>query len=177
MARVAGRSEGVALVMTPRLEVVAGEPPPAQEARRSDLDSGSLAPSEGEAAPSGALRPEQAPSAMAEITDRLRSAIAEAEAAISDLRAIAADMAGASSPVPPRVEQAERWIDTAVARRIANVESSTLYRWARRFDVGEKMPTGQWRFNERKLRALVKRGENVAGGGEVGDGGPLAPER
>jgi hypothetical protein len=76
-------------------------------------------------------------------------------------------------------EKPDRWLDTNQARKISGVESSTLYRWARRFGIGEKTATRQWRFSERALRQVISsenhaRGEN----GENGDGPglPLANE-
>lgn len=75
----------------------------------------------------------------------------------------------AASPAPPS-HKADRELDTNQARRIARVGTSTLYRWARRFGIGEKTTSGAWRFSERALRQVLSpekhgRGEN----GENGD--------
>lgn len=73
-------------------------------------------------------------------------------------------------------EQSDRWLNTKEAMQLARVDSSsTLYRWARRFDVGEKTLAGGWRFSERALRELLAVEKSADGeNGENGDGDPVS---
>jgi hypothetical protein len=169
MASVAGRLPAAAMGVTlpPRLEVIEGGPPRAPEGARRDLDSGSyLAPSEPEAAPSGPLRPDQAPSATPPLY------AAALRQAAENLLALAGAMDGGEAPPPPRVElPPERWLDTAVAAKISGRSYATLYRWALKFGVGEQLASGAWHFSERRLRRFLASEAQL---GEVGDFGDAA---
>jgi hypothetical protein len=104
------------------------------------------------------MTPAAALSRLREIAAARRSLDAEEERLLEQL---------AAAPEGARAAP-ERLIDTSKARRIAGVENSTLYRWARRYDLGRKIG-GTWRFDETSLRAFVAgRGEVGAADGEVG---------
>ena len=90
------------------------------------------------------------------------------------LRHIAAELAALADALderaspPPIAAPPDRWITTAVASSRANVSYATTYRWSRRYGIGEQTATGQWRYSESRLRALLssdaRRGENEENG-------------
>lgn len=87
----------------------------------------------------------------------------------------------ASPPPPPSSREADprkadpppdRWLDSNQAARIARVGYSTLYRWTRRHPgLGSRLPSGQFRYSQRKLLALCGRGDNGDALGDNGDVG------
>jgi hypothetical protein len=104
----------------------------------------------------------------------LRSAEEQAEHA-RQLCRIAEELDGESLYTPP-----SEWIDTWQAARLTNRTPSTLYRWARRFGIGERTAVGGWRFHRMRTMEIAltisERGENVETGGEKGAGAHLSEE-
>ncbi|WP_029651447.1 hypothetical protein ACPS74_13335 [Methylocystis sp. SB2] len=104
---------------------------------------------------------------LAEIAKEQRRLADEAEQLIATI--------DGRSAGPPEAKQSDRWLNTKQAMRLARVDSSsTLYRWARRFGVGEKTPAGGWRFSERSVLELLAVEKSANGeNGENGDGAPV----
>lgn len=77
-------------------------------------------------------------------------------------------------------KQSDRWLNTKQAMRLSRVDSSsTVYRWGRRYGVGEKTAAG-WRFSERAIRNFLAVEKSADGeNGENGDADqlPLATDR
>lgn len=74
----------------------------------------------------------------------------------------------------PEGARAERTLCTKAAMRLIGVNStSSMYRLARQFGLGEKTPGGSWRFSELRLRDFAS-GEFGEAGGEYGDGASCA---
>lgn len=88
--------------------------------------------------------------------DQLRVQAAALETQAARLRAIAATLDAAAPQARPEVvEKPDRWLDTSRAARIAGVSYMTIYRWCRRYQLGERSSSGSWRINERALRAFL----------------------
>ncbi|GLI94301.1 helix-turn-helix domain-containing protein [Methylocystis echinoides] len=96
--------------------------------------------------------------------DRLRQQAA-------DLLALADELDGAQGARPSIdvPDQDEQWIDTGRAMKIARVSHSTVIRWCRRYRIGHRLPSGQWRVGRRALLTFLA-GREDARNGENGDG-------
>jgi hypothetical protein len=92
---------------------------------------------------------------------------ARLRAQAADLLALADELdgRGSSAPASSTVPLApDRELDTGAAAKLMGCSYSTLYRLARIYGIGWRLPSGTWRFSERAIRAY-KRGEL----GELGD--------
>jgi hypothetical protein len=105
------------------------------------------------------------------ISDDLRGQAARLEDQAAELRAIAATLEGESTPVlqpaltvePPSGKPKDRYVGISAAANITKLSESSLYRMARLYGVGWRLPTGGWKFSEARLRRYLR--------GDMPDGG------